>query len=41
MGKQDKMASDIVEMREMAARVSRDYLHGSWRNITARDIILK
>ncbi|PNF21862.1 Choline/ethanolamine kinase [Cryptotermes secundus] len=35
------MASDSVEMREMAARICRDYLHGSWRKITTRDIVLK
>ncbi|PSN40773.1 Choline/ethanolamine kinase [Blattella germanica] len=41
MGIKDKMSSDNVEMREMAARICRDYLHGSWRKITARDIVLK
>lgn len=41
MGIKDKMSSDNVEMREMAARICRDYLHGSWRKITSRDIVLK
>jgi hypothetical protein len=36
-----QMSSDNVEMREMAARICRDYLRGSWRKITARDIVLK
>ncbi|XP_021929044.1 choline/ethanolamine kinase isoform X2 [Zootermopsis nevadensis] len=35
------MSSDSVEMREMAARICRDYLRGSWRKITARNIVLK
>jgi len=35
------MSSDSVEMREMAARICRDYLRGSWRKITAQDIVLK
>ncbi|GFG36751.1 hypothetical protein Cfor_09453 [Coptotermes formosanus] len=35
------MSSDSVEMREMAARICRSYLRGSWRKITAQDIVLK
>jgi len=35
------MLGDSVEMREVAARLCRDYLHGSWKKVTATDIILK
>jgi hypothetical protein len=36
-----QMSSDNMEMREMAARICRDYLRGSWRKIKAQDIVLK
>jgi len=35
------MSSDSVEMREIAARICRDYLRGSWRKVTANNIVLK
>ncbi|KAL0130845.1 hypothetical protein PUN28_002450 [Cardiocondyla obscurior] len=41
MGVEDKMSEKNPEMRETAARICRDYLHGVWKHITAENIILK
>ncbi|XP_011685106.1 PREDICTED: choline/ethanolamine kinase isoform X2 [Wasmannia auropunctata] len=41
MGIEDKMSEKNPEMRETAARICRDYLHGVWKHITAENIILK
>lgn len=35
------MSEKNPEMRETAARICRDYLHGVWKHITAENIILK
>ncbi|XP_066991296.2 choline/ethanolamine kinase isoform X2 [Anabrus simplex] len=35
------MSCDTLEMREKAARLCRDYLHGVWKHITSKDIVLK
>ncbi|EFN85093.1 choline/ethanolamine kinase isoform X2 [Harpegnathos saltator] len=35
------MSEKNSEMRETAARICRDYLHGVWKHITAQNIILK
>lgn len=32
---------DTIEMREVAARMCRDYLHGAWKKVTAQDIGFK
>ncbi|XP_018375557.1 PREDICTED: choline/ethanolamine kinase isoform X1 [Trachymyrmex cornetzi] len=36
-----KMSEKNPEMRETAARICRDYLHGVWKHITAENIVLK
>ncbi|XP_050302376.1 choline/ethanolamine kinase [Anthonomus grandis grandis] len=36
-----KLHGDTPEMREVAARICRDYLHGAWRKVTAEDIGFK
>ncbi|XP_032683859.1 choline/ethanolamine kinase isoform X2 [Odontomachus brunneus] len=41
MGIEHKMSEKNPEMRETAARICRDYLHGVWKHITAQNIILK
>ncbi|XP_015586413.1 choline/ethanolamine kinase isoform X2 [Cephus cinctus] len=41
MGIQDKMSEQNPEMRETAARICRDYLHGVWKHVTADNIIFK
>lgn len=33
--------AESKEMREMASRICRDYLHGAWKQISSRDIVLK
>ncbi|XP_011138554.1 choline/ethanolamine kinase isoform X3 [Harpegnathos saltator] len=38
---ENKMSEKNSEMRETAARICRDYLHGVWKHITAQNIILK
>ncbi|KAG5320334.1 CHKB kinase, partial [Acromyrmex charruanus] len=35
------MSEKNPEMRETAARICRDYLHGVWKHITAENIVLK
>ncbi|XP_044738084.1 choline/ethanolamine kinase isoform X1 [Chrysoperla carnea] len=35
------MCTNTDEMKEMAARICRDYLHGAWKNITAEEIGFK
>ncbi|XP_012270686.1 choline/ethanolamine kinase isoform X2 [Orussus abietinus] len=35
------MSEQSPEMRETAARICRDYLHGVWKHVTADNIILK
>lgn len=35
------MSEENPEMREMAARICRDYLHGVWKHVTAENITLK
>ncbi|CAL1682300.1 unnamed protein product [Lasius platythorax] len=35
------MSDKNPEMRETAARICRDYLHGVWKHVTAQNIILK
>ncbi|XP_028049220.1 choline/ethanolamine kinase isoform X3 [Monomorium pharaonis] len=41
MGVEDKMSEKNPEMKQTAARICRDYLHGVWKHITAENIILK
>ncbi|XP_070152962.1 choline/ethanolamine kinase isoform X1 [Polyergus mexicanus] len=41
MGVEHKMSDKNPEMRETAARICRDYLHGVWKHVTAQNIILK
>ncbi|XP_011163389.1 choline/ethanolamine kinase isoform X1 [Solenopsis invicta] len=41
MGIENKMSEKNPEMRETAARICRDYLHGVWKHITSENIILK
>lgn len=36
-----QMCGDSFEMREMAARICRDYLHGAWQNVTPQNIGFK
>ncbi|GLV36965.1 uncharacterized protein CBL_02202 [Carabus blaptoides fortunei] len=36
-----KMCGDSHEMREMAARICRDYLHGAWKSVTAQNVGFK
>ncbi|XP_030759677.1 choline/ethanolamine kinase [Sitophilus oryzae] len=36
-----KMHGDTFEMRDLAARICKDYLHGAWKNVTAHDIGFK
>lgn len=36
-----KMSEKNPEMRETAARICRDYLHGVWKHITSENIVLK
>lgn len=36
-----KSANNIAEMRDIAARICRDYLTGAWKTITAEEIKLK
>ncbi|XP_020279109.1 choline/ethanolamine kinase isoform X2 [Pseudomyrmex gracilis] len=35
------MSEKSPEMRETAARICRDYLHGVWKHVTAENIVLK
>ncbi|XP_012170057.2 choline/ethanolamine kinase isoform X2 [Bombus terrestris] len=35
------MSEENPEMREMAARICRDYLHGVWKHVTAENMTLK
>lgn len=35
------MSEKNPEMKETAARICRDYLHGIWKHVTAENIILK
>ncbi|XP_047005149.1 choline/ethanolamine kinase isoform X1 [Schistocerca americana] len=37
----DQMNVEGSEMRERAARICRDYLHGAWKSVTSKDIQLK
>ncbi|GLG97697.1 Choline/ethanolamine kinase [Gryllus bimaculatus] len=41
MGIRVKNPGEGPEMRERAARLCRDYLHGAWKSITPKDIVLK
>ncbi|XP_043677380.1 choline/ethanolamine kinase isoform X1 [Vespula pensylvanica] len=41
MGIENKMSEKNLEMREKAARICRDYLHGVWKRVTAENITLK
>ncbi|KAI4502701.1 hypothetical protein M0802_001745 [Mischocyttarus mexicanus] len=41
MGVENKMSGKNLEMRETAARICRDYLHGVWKRVTAENITLK
>lgn len=41
MGIQHKMSEQNPEMRETAARICRDYLHGAWKQVTANNILFK
>lgn len=41
MGLGNKMSEENPEMREMAARICRDYLHGVWKHVTAENMTLK
>ncbi|KAG7197551.1 hypothetical protein KM043_000167 [Ampulex compressa] len=41
MGVENKMSEHNAEMRETAARICRDYLHGVWKHVTADNIGLK
>ncbi|KAF2881439.1 hypothetical protein ILUMI_24725 [Ignelater luminosus] len=36
-----KMTGDNTEMRELAARICRDYLHGAWKHVNAQNIGFK
>ncbi|KAE8744969.1 hypothetical protein FOCC_FOCC008381 [Frankliniella occidentalis] len=36
-----RRCAESKEMREMASRICRDYLHGAWKQISSRDIVLK
>ncbi|XP_019877503.2 choline/ethanolamine kinase [Aethina tumida] len=36
-----KMTGDCVEMRELAARICRDYLNGAWKMVTSQNIGFK
>ncbi|KAB0791025.1 hypothetical protein PPYR_02825 [Photinus pyralis] len=36
-----KMSGDNSEMRELAARICRDYLHGAWKHVNAQNIGFK
>ncbi|KAH1018888.1 hypothetical protein HUJ05_006573 [Dendroctonus ponderosae] len=36
-----KIHGDTIEMREVAARLCRDYLHGAWKKVTAQSIGFK
>nr|CAH7745117.1 unnamed protein product [Callosobruchus chinensis] len=36
-----QMPGDNVEMRELTARICRDYLHGAWKRVTANNIGFK
>ncbi|CAH0549589.1 unnamed protein product [Brassicogethes aeneus] len=36
-----KMTGDSVDMKELAARICRDYLHGAWKSVTAQTIGFK
>ncbi|XP_034233872.1 choline/ethanolamine kinase isoform X3 [Thrips palmi] len=33
--------AESKEMREMASRICRDYLHGAWKQVSSHDIVLK
>ncbi|RLU19943.1 hypothetical protein DMN91_008502 [Ooceraea biroi] len=41
MSIKNKMSEKSPEMRETAARICRDYLHGVWKHVTSENIILK
>lgn len=36
-----QISGDTSEMRELAARICRDYLHGAWKLVTAQNIEFK
>ena len=36
-----QMSEENPEMREMAARICRDYLYGVWKHVTTENITLK
>ncbi|ENN81773.1 hypothetical protein YQE_01833, partial [Dendroctonus ponderosae] len=38
---ESQIHGDTIEMREVAARLCRDYLHGAWKKVTAQSIGFK
>lgn len=37
----EQMSSDCQEMKDMAARICRDYLHGPWKKVNTQTIGFK
>ncbi|XP_066251808.1 choline/ethanolamine kinase isoform X2 [Euwallacea similis] len=41
LGNNKKIHGDTLEMKELAVRICRDYLHGPWKKVTTQNIGLK